>query len=67
MEHVFNPWGTNCEFDAEPNASRKRKQRLSSHLACPDPVLILIGEAPGFRACRYSGIPFTSEFQCFRV
>lgn len=31
MEHVFNPWGTNCEFDADPNASRKRKQRLSSH------------------------------------
>jgi len=34
--------------------------RLRAHLQT-DPLLLLIGEAPGFRGCRITGVGFTSE------
>ncbi len=41
-----------------------RRARLAAYLAARrDADLILVGEAPGYRGARVSGIPFTSERQ----
>lgn len=46
-----------------PNAERRR-ERLRRYLEERDAApLLLVGEAPGFRGARVSGIPFTSERQ----
>ena len=34
---------------------------LSSFPRCPE--VLVVGEAPGWRGCRFSGVPFTSEAQ----
>ncbi len=56
----FNPWSETSPGEAEAGAAARRA-RLHAHLACPRVDLILVGEAAGYRGCRYSGIPFTSE------
>ncbi len=59
---LFNPW-LECSPD-EPlpaTAPASRRERLRHHLLCPDPAVILIGEAPGYQGARYSGLAFTSE------
>lgn len=63
LPNVFNPWS---DTDAMDNvipelASMHRCLRLSMHLRCPDPRIILVGEAPGYQGCHFSGIPFTNE------
>lgn len=60
---TFNPWRDSCSLlDLEPRESAaQRSLRLIQHLTCPDARLILVGEAPGYQGCRYSGIPFVSE------
>jgi uracil-DNA glycosylase len=58
---TFNPWFDTCTHDLHPDAAAGRRERLLCHLQCPDPRLLLIGEAAGYQGCRYSGIPFTSE------
>lgn len=57
---LFNPWCDACPFDTENNGPKARISRLAAHLDC-DARLILVGEAPGYQGCRYSGIAFTSE------
>jgi uracil-DNA glycosylase len=65
---VFNPWRQNDpQYDAvgkdPPDLGlgpRMRRENLRAHLDC-DARYILIGEAPGYQGCRFSGIPFTSE------
>lgn len=57
---LFNPWRDSCRFDSPENGPSQRLDRLAAHLDC-DPRLILVGEAPGYQGCRYSGIAFTSE------
>lgn len=57
---LFNPWKDRCLFDVESDAPDARRERLARHLDC-DPALILVGEAPGYQGCRYSGVAFTSE------
>lgn len=58
---VFNPWA-----DADPSdsdivrAPAARLARLRAHLDC-SPEYLLIGEAPGYQGCRFSGVPFASE------
>jgi uracil-DNA glycosylase len=45
-------------------ASRLLRKRLDAYLAARlDAPLLLVGEAPGYRGARVSGIPFTSERQ----
>jgi uracil-DNA glycosylase len=57
---LFNPWRQRCQFDSPTNTPEARLERLAQHLDC-DAKLILVGEAPGYQGCRYSGIGFTSE------
>jgi len=60
LPHLFNPWRNQCPHDASDDGPAARVERLACHLAC-DPEFIIIGEAPGFQGCRYSGVAFTSE------
>jgi hypothetical protein len=57
---LFNPWTDHCAHDTEINGPEQRRIRLAQHLDC-EAKLILVGEAPGYQGCRYSGIGFTSE------
>lgn len=57
---LFNPWKDSCQHDAANNGPTQRLERLRQHLSCR-PKYILVGEAPGYQGCRYSGIAFTSE------
>ena len=57
---LFNPWGDHCPHDGAGNGPDAKLERLALHLEC-DPDFILVGEAPGYQGCRYSGIAFTSE------
>lgn len=60
MPGLFNPWRDRCVHDAAGNGPQPRANRLAQHLQC-DAKLILVGEAPGYQGCRYSGVAFTSE------
>jgi hypothetical protein len=60
LPELFNPWRDNCPHDCAGNGPEARLERLVCHLDC-DPAFILVGEAPGYQGCRYSGIAFTSE------
>jgi hypothetical protein len=57
---LFNPWRDRCPFDTLENGPEARLERLAAHLNC-DARWILVGEAPGYQGCRYSGVAFTSE------
>ena len=48
-----------------PGAALIRRQNLYRYLASfqTRPLLLALGEAPGWRGARFSGIPFTSEAQ----
>ena len=56
--------GTTFNFYRDGEGADRRCERLVRYLeekgAAP---LMLVGEAPGFRGARISGIPFTSEWQ----
>jgi uracil-DNA glycosylase len=62
---LFNPY-----FGLEPGldqaeADRIRRENLRSYFTSFSqlPGTLVVGEAPGWRGCRFSGIPFTSESQ----
>jgi hypothetical protein len=57
---LFNPWRERCVMDTPENGPEQRLWRLAQHLDC-DPQVILVGEAPGYQGCRYSGVAFSSE------
>ncbi|MCO3748016.1 hypothetical protein FA132_22020 [Pseudomonas aeruginosa] len=59
---LFNPYTDRCVFDSEINGPEQRLERLAMHLDC-DAKVVLIGEAPGYAGCRFSGVAFTSERQ----
>lgn len=61
-DNVFNPWASADPNDVGATPISDRIRRLMAHLDC-DAKYILIGEAPGHRGCRFSGVPFTSEWQ----
>lgn len=59
--NVFNPWGESCPLqDLYTNSHDLRWRRLLAHFSC-NARYLLVGEAPGYQGCRYSGVPFTSE------
>jgi len=59
---LFNPWAGRCRYESAAEGAAQRIERLERHLDC-EPRFILVGEAPGYQGCRYSGVPFTSERQ----
>jgi hypothetical protein len=63
-ENVFNPWAQLDPLDIRPNAAEMRGWRLAQHFN-RDAKYLLIGEAPGYRGCHFSGIPFTCEKQLY--
>jgi uracil-DNA glycosylase len=61
----FNPYlGFDPRVD-RPEADRIRRENLRRYLQSFNawPEALVIGEAPGWRGCRFSGVPFTSEAQ----
>lgn len=57
---IFNPWSESCPTEIEEDGYLARRKRLEAHMN-RTPRVLLIGEAPGYQGCRYSGIAFTSE------
>ena len=56
--------GTTFNFYRDGAGAQLRRDRLAEYLdACADALLLLVGEAAGFRGARISGLPFTSERQ----
>jgi uracil-DNA glycosylase len=56
--------GQTTNFYREGRGAAVRRDRLAAYLdARADAPLLLVGEAPGYRGARVSGIPFTSERQ----
>jgi uracil-DNA glycosylase len=61
----FNPYrGVDPAVD-RPRADGIRRENLQRYLNSFTlwPEVLVIGEAPGWRGCRFSGVPFTSEAQ----
>lgn len=74
FDQASQPGGRQPAFnlyrDEEPSfdqagAAARRRQNLGNYLESlpASPEFLLIGEAPGWRGCRFSGVPFTSEAQ----
>src|ERR1700686_3384575 len=61
-ENVFNPWADSDPLDLPFATACERRIHLRSHFDV-DAKYLLIGEAPGYRGCHFSGIPFTCEKQ----
>jgi uracil-DNA glycosylase len=62
---TFNPYKeTDPELDVG-YAVHIRRANLRNYLrSFPlKPAILVVGEAPGWRGCRFSGVPFTSEAQ----
>jgi uracil-DNA glycosylase len=59
---IFNQYSQVSEHDL-PNGDRIRRDNLRRYLSHfkSQPNILLVGEAAGYRGCRFSAIPFTSE------
>jgi uracil-DNA glycosylase len=59
---LVNPYSCNDPELDRPDGAAIRRSNLLAHLeARASPGLLLVGEAAGYRGCRFSGIAFTSE------
>lgn len=55
--HLFNPYG----YQNEANCARRHNLRLYlTSMAQRRPQVMLVAEAPGYRGCRLTGVPFVS-------
>jgi protein-disulfide isomerase len=62
-EGTFNPWRDRDDRLDVDDAAAIRRRNLRGYLGSfrePPPV-VLVGEAPSWRGCRFSGIAFTAE------
>ena len=62
---LFNHYKDIDENYDKKDANKLRIKNLKTYIESfnQKPKFLFIGEAPGFRGCRFSGIPFTSEKQ----
>jgi uracil-DNA glycosylase len=62
---LFNPYNSVESTLDLPKADRIRRKNLRRYVDCfnHSPRYLFVGEAPGWRGCRFSGVPFTSEEQ----
>ena len=59
---TVNPYRVHKPSLDRPGGAGQRAANLEAYLGDhPQPALMLVGEAPGYRGCRFSGIAFTSE------
>jgi uracil-DNA glycosylase len=62
---VFNPWSDTDERDGVPRREMpaRRRENMAAYLEARRDTarVILLGEAPSHRGCRFSGIAFCSE------
>ena len=59
VPNVFNPWADVDPLDL-PRGLAMRCERIRKHFDVI-PSFLLIGEAPGYKGCHFSGVPFTEE------
>jgi len=55
-----------CDLEVDlPGADQIRQKNLHHYLQSfsERPSVLVVGEAPGWRGCRFSGVPFTSQAQ----
>lgn len=57
--NLFNPYGRSAS-NPHNAARRQNLSRYLHQLTTSQTTALLIGEAPGYRGCRLTGIPFTS-------
>jgi hypothetical protein len=61
---IFNQYADVDPALDQPDAAARRRQNLNRYLAAFEGArYVLIGEAAGYAACRFSGVPFTDERQ----
>jgi hypothetical protein len=64
---VFNPWSDHDERDRAPRRDmpRLRRENMKAYVAARarHARVMLLGEAPSHRGCRFSGIAFCSEVE----
>ncbi len=64
LSHAFNPYAERCPNLDAPDAPRIRLANLARYLSeRRNASIALIGEAAGYRGCRFTGIPFAAEAQ----
>ena len=66
-KHVFNPWRDHDERDGAPRRDMpaRRRENMAAYLEArhESARVMLLGEAPSHRGCRFTGISFCSETQ----
>ena len=64
---LFNPYRDEDHRYDRDGAAEIRKNNLRNYFESFKrvPKILMVGEAPGFGGCRFSGVPFTSEEQLF--